>query len=289
MAVNNIELMKQYVPLLDKVYQKASVTSVLDGQNSLVRQGANANEILVPKMSMQGLANYDKDSGYKQGSVTLEYETMKCDYDRGRKFMVDNLDNQETANIAFGQLAGEFIRTKVAPELDAWRLGKYASTAGIGSASGTLSDGKAVVAALRKARDVIENAEADLATCVLFINPALLGAVDDLDTTASRKVLEGFGSTVKVPAARFFTTVTLGEDGFTGATPINFLIVDKQAVQQYQKHVVPKMFNPDQNQDADAYIYTYRTVGLAEVYDNKKAGVYCHTQASGSSGAKSNG
>ncbi len=277
---NSIELMKQYVPLLDKVYQKAAVTSVLDGDNSLVRQGANANEILVPKMSMQGLANYDKDSGYKQGSVTIGYETMKCDYDRGRKFYVDNLDNQETANVAFGQLAGEFIRTKVAPELDAWRLSKYASKAGIGSATGTLSDGKSVVTALRKARDVIENAEADLATCVLFINPALMGAVDDLDTNASRKVMEGFGSIVKTPAARFYKTVTLSAtDGFTGATPINFLIVDHQAIQQYQKHVVPKVFSPDQNQDADAYIYTYRTVGLADVLDNKLAGVYCHSQA----------
>lgn len=276
---NSIALMKQYVALLDKVYKKTSLTSVLDGSNDLARQGANANEILVPKMDMQGLANYDKTAGYTQGDVTLEYETLKCDYDRGRKFNVDNLDNQETANIAFGQLAGEFIRTKVVPELDAWRLSKYAATAGIGSATGTLADGKATLAALRKARDTIENAEADLATCYLFINPALLGAVDDLDTTASRKALEGFAGTVKVPSSRLFSDVKLtvgGAGGFVGTKAANFLIVDRQAVQQYQKHVVPKMFTPDQNQNADAYIYTYRTVGMAQVLDNKKAGVYAH-------------
>lgn len=280
---NSIALMKQYVALLDKVYKKASLTSVLDGANNLARQGANANEILVPKMDMQGLANYDKTAGYTQGDVTLEYETLKCDYDRGRKFNVDNLDNQETANVAFGQLAGEFIRTKVVPELDAWRLSKYAATAGIGSATGALADGKATLAALRKARDTIENAEADLATCYLFINPALLGAVDDLDTTASRKALEGFAGTVKVPASRLYSDVKLtagGAGGFVGTKAVNFLIVDRQAVQQYQKHVVPKMFTPDQNQNADAYIYTYRTVGMAQVLDNKKAGVYAHLAAS---------
>lgn len=114
---NNIELMKQYVALLDKVYAKDAKTSVLDSSN-VVQQGANANEILVPKMSMDGLADYNKDTGYVNGSVSLEYETLVCDYDRGRKFQVDAMDNQETANIAFGQLAGEFIRTKVAPELD---------------------------------------------------------------------------------------------------------------------------------------------------------------------------
>ena len=138
---NNIELMKQYVPLLDKVYAKTALTSVLDSSD-VVRQGANAKEILVPKISMDGLADYDRKSGYVDGDVTLEYETLFCDYDRGRKFKVDALDNQETANVAYGKLAGEFIRLKVAPEIDAWRFSKYASVSGIGTASNAYADGK---------------------------------------------------------------------------------------------------------------------------------------------------
>ena len=273
---NNIELMKQYVPLLDKVYAKTALTSVLDSSD-VVRQGANAKEILVPKISMDGLADYDRKSGYVDGDVTLEYETLFCDYDRGRKFKVDALDNQETANVAYGQLAGEFIRTKVAPELDAWRFSKYAGVSGIGTASNAYADGKAALKGLRAGRDTIANAEADLATCYLFINPALRGAIDDLDTTASRAAMNGFAGIVEVPATRFFSKVTLGANGFTGSAPINFAIIDKQAVQQYQKHVAPKSFTPDQVQDADAYVYTYRTVGLASVFDNKKAGVYIDT------------
>ena len=273
---NNIELMKQYVALLDKVYAKDAKTSVLDSSN-VVQQGANANEILVPKMSMDGLADYNKDTGYVNGSVSLEYETLVCDYDRGRKFQVDAMDNQETANIAFGQLAGEFIRTKVAPEIDAWRFSKYAGVSGIGTASNAYADGKATLKGLRAGRDTIANAEAELATCYLFINPALRGMIDDLDTFSSRAAMNGFAGIVEVPAARFFSKVTLGANGFTGSAPINFAIIDKQAVQQYQKHVVPKSFTPDQNQNADAYIYTYRTLGLASVFDNKKAGVYIDT------------
>ena len=79
---NTIALRKAYSTMLDEVYKLASLTAVLDGPNELVREGANANEILIPKMSMQGLANYNKQTGYVAGDVTLEYETKKCGYDR---------------------------------------------------------------------------------------------------------------------------------------------------------------------------------------------------------------
>ena len=32
---------------------------MLDGANELVRQGANANELVIPKISMDGLADYN--------------------------------------------------------------------------------------------------------------------------------------------------------------------------------------------------------------------------------------
>ena len=124
---NAIELRKQYSTLLDEVYKLSSLTAVLDGANNLVKEGANANEILIPKMTMQGLADYSKTNGYAAGDVTLDYETKRCTYDRGRKFVVDAMDNIDTASIAFGKLSGEFLRTQVIPELDAYRLSAYAS------------------------------------------------------------------------------------------------------------------------------------------------------------------
>ena len=43
---NAISKFKKYIDTLDEVYKVASVTSVLDGNNRLVRMGANANEII---------------------------------------------------------------------------------------------------------------------------------------------------------------------------------------------------------------------------------------------------
>lgn len=112
---NAITLAKQFVPILDEIYKEASLTSILDGASELARQGSNANELIIPKLDMQGLGDYSRNSGYASGDVTLTNETVKCNFDRGRMFNVDYLDDLETAGIAFGRLSGEFIRTKVVP------------------------------------------------------------------------------------------------------------------------------------------------------------------------------
>lgn len=122
---NAIELAKSYVPKLDEVYKLASLTAMLDGASDLARQGANANELIIPMMTMDGLADYSRNSGYAQGDVTLTNETVKCNFDRGRRFTVDTMDDLETAGLAFGRLSAEFIRTKVVPELDAFRFAAY--------------------------------------------------------------------------------------------------------------------------------------------------------------------
>ena len=49
---NTIELAKSFVPKLDECYRLASLTSVLDGAPELAKQGANANELIIPMMSM---------------------------------------------------------------------------------------------------------------------------------------------------------------------------------------------------------------------------------------------
>lgn len=89
---NAITKFKKYIDRLDAVYKNASLTADLDGDATLVREGANANEIIVPKMSLDGLADYSRNGGYVSGDVTLTNETVAFNYDRGRKFGVDAMD-----------------------------------------------------------------------------------------------------------------------------------------------------------------------------------------------------
>ena len=158
---NSIALFKKYINLLDEVYKQNAKTSILDGDNTLVQMGANANEIVIPKISMDGLADYSRNSGYVDGDVTLTNETVKFNYDRGRAFTIDAMDNEETAGVAFGKLSSEFIRTKVVPELDAFRFAAYAGTTGISKVSTgtTLSTGDNVISALRAATTKMDEDE----------------------------------------------------------------------------------------------------------------------------------
>lgn len=275
---NTIALRKFYSEALDEVYKLAALTTVLDGDNSLVRMGANANEILVPKMSMDGLADYGRNTGYASGSVTFEYETKKIAYDRGRMFSVDALDAKEATPV-FSALSAEFVRTQVVPELDAYRLAAYATKAGT-TVAAALSTGKAATEAIMTAKSKIRDSEATIATTYLFISPVIHDLIDNLDTTASRAALDGWAGVIDVPSGRFFKTLTLtAAGGFAGKTAMNFLAVEKSAVIQFQKHTVNKIITPDQNQDADAWKFGYRTAGIAEVADNKVNGIYAHTAA----------
>ncbi|MDR1600415.1 MAG: hypothetical protein LBS11_11190 [Oscillospiraceae bacterium] len=272
---NSIALFKSYIPLLDEVYKLGGLTSALDGALDIERQNMYAHEIVIPKMDMSGLGNYDRNTGYPSGEVTTTYETVTCEYDRGKMFQVDTLDDAETAGIAFGRLAGEFIRTKVTPELDAWRIAQYASAPGVTSARGPLLDGAEVIAALRACANAMDNGEVSLEDRVLFITPGPIGLVEDMDTTASRAVIARFGVVARVPQSRMNTAVTLGANGFTlTGEPINFLAAHRGAVIQYQKHISPKIVPPEANQNADAWKFGYRSVGIARVYENRKAGIY---------------
>ena len=132
---NSITLAKNYIANLDEVYKLASTTTDLNSPAEIVRQGANAKEILVPKMSMTGLRNYNRGTGYQSGDVTLEWETLTFNYDRGLKFQVDTMDDEETINLAFGQLGAEFMRTQVAPEADAFTYATLAGTSGVQDAA----------------------------------------------------------------------------------------------------------------------------------------------------------
>lgn len=285
---NSITLFRQYTALLDEVYKQSALTADLDGAADLARQGANANELIIPKISMDGLADYSRNGGYVGGDVTMTNETVACNFDRGRMFTIDTLDNAETAGLAFGRLSGEFIRTKVVPELDAFRFAKYAGISGISTVAGAaLSTGADVISALRAATNKMDEDEVPLEGRILYITPTLYGLIQDLDTTKSKEVLGRFAKVVQVPQTRFYTAIdqkdgtTAGETagGYakaSGGVNINFMIVHKAAAIQYTKHLDVKTVSPEINQDSDGWKFGYRMVGIADTYENKVAGIYLH-------------
>ena len=286
---NAITTITKYLPYLDQVYAYTSRSAVLDSPAEMVRQTEDAKTVLVAKTSMTGLGDYDRNSGFKNGDVSLTWESHTLTKDRGRSFMIDAMDNVETLGTAFGTLASEFIRTKVVPELDAYRFATYATKSGHSVTGATLT-GADVVEAIDEGMTAMKEAEIDLTGSFLFATPTLITAIKQSDKF-SRSLDPGqspnrnMGSydeltLVEVPQTRFHTSVTLGEDGFVaGGKEINFMIVQPAAVLQIMKHAKLRVFDPDTNQQADAYKVDYRVYHDAWVLDNKVKGIYAHTKA----------
>lgn len=61
-----------------------------------------------------------------------------------------------------------------------------------------------------------------------------------------------------------------------GASDINFMIVYPEAILQVRKFALPKIFDPDTNQDKDAWKFQFRLYHDAFVYENKAKGIYMH-------------
>lgn len=279
--MNNIELSTIYLPMLDEVYKNESKTSVLDGDKITVQKGLNG-EIKVAKLDMDGLGDFDRKSGYTKGSTNFVWETVKYDKERSQDLRIDRLDNQEALGLPFAKLASEFIRTKVIPETDAARIAKIASVDGISEKEETLNDGIGVVTALRACINKMDEDEVSTENRILFITPTLIGMIDDLDTTKSKKVLERFSTIIEVPQTRMYTAITLndGKENYgykktTGANDINFLCVEKSAVVTAMDQFI-KYFTPDEDQNGDSNVFKYRNNNLyGHAYENKLAGIYC--------------
>ena len=288
---NTIALAKNYTSILDEVYQNASVTADLTSDNTMVRAGANANEIVYPQVSVSGLGDYSRNSGYTNGSVNLVWKTAKFNYDRGTKISVDVMDNEESRDIAFTMAGSELMRTKVAPEADAFVFATLAGTAGISKATpATYADATEFLNALIVAKNKMDEDEVPEEGRILYATPTLMNGVMALDTTKSREILNSFTVKKKVPQSRFYTAIDLldgkspsEEAGHykkaTEGKDINFMIVHKPAVIKFDKHTVSDIIPASANPSADADIAKYRKYGIVDVFKNKVAGIYLSHKA----------
>lgn len=290
---NNIELAKKYTPLIDEKYKKESFTSILNSPASMVRLGENTHTILYRHVSVNGLGNYSRNSGYTNNAVTVEWKSAEFNYDRGTKITMDEMDNEETLGDSYLVAQNELQTSKVAPEGDAFTFATIAGTPDITIATEggeTFADGEDFLNAVLKGVTKMDEEEVPSENRILFATPTLINSIMALDTTKSREVLDSFSQIVKVPQSRFYTKIKLldgttkgeeighyekAEDG----NEINFMIVHKDAILKWDKHIVRDAISPASNPSADAYIAKYRKYGIVHVFEEKKAGVYVSFKA----------
>jgi len=302
---NSIALAQKYLPILDAIYKENSKTSILDASGNRVRfEGGDTVKLF--KTSLQGLGNYGRNTGFVDGDVTATWETMQLTKDRGRSFMMDAMDNEETLGMAFATLAGEFLRTKVVPEIDAYRFAKIAGTSGVQTATAAditigTTDVPGLVDVGQKACD---EKEVPREGRILFVSPT---AYYGLKAKITRYTMNGDNNinfnveyydgmrVIMVPQNRFESAITLYDGSTSGqeaggyivpastSYPLNFMIVHPSAVVSVVKHAVPRIFSPEINQKADAYKLDYRIYHDIFIEANKVDGIYVHKASTANS------
>lgn len=303
MSINTLATATLFQNKLDKVAIQEAVTGWMDTNDGQVIYNGGA-EVKIPKMSVQGLGDYDRDSGYQQGGVTLEYETRKMTQDRGRKFQLDPLDvNENNFVTTAAAVMGEFQRMYVVPEIDAYRLSKIATEAITAKKAGMVTygytPGAEQTSALRKLKegikavrnmgyntplivhatpDFIMELELELAgkiTAVTFSQGGINTQVPSVDGVPL----------ISTPSNRMYTAIKIN-DGKTGgqeqggykkgdtAKDINFMILPRTTPIAITKQDIMRIFDPTVNQKLNAWQMDYRRFHDLWVLDNKIDSVY---------------
>lgn len=298
---NALEFAKIFETKLDKLAVQTLKTGFMDANAGQVKY-SGGDEVKIPKMSVQGLGDYSRTNGYVAGSINLSYETFKMTQDRGRQFTLDAMDVDETNFIATaGNVMGEFQRTQLVPEIDAYRISKLATTAmGVSGDTqveyGYTVDNATIINKIKTGIKRIREAGFDEELDILLSYDAL-GAIEEaaLGKLSAMTFAQGGINTqvpqidgcplIAVPSNRLYTAIKINDGsslsqeagGYAkgdSAKNINFLIVARSTPIAITKQDKMRIFTPDTYQKANAWAMDYRRYHDIWVLDNKKTSLF---------------
>ena len=302
MAINTLAAATLFQKTLDKAAVREAVTGWMDANAGQVIYNGGA-EVKIPKMSVQGMGNYDRDAGYQMGGVTLEYETRKMTQDRGRMFQLDPMDiNENNFVTTAAAVMGEFQRTQVIPEIDAYRISKIATEAITANKAGMIqygyTPGAEGTSALRKLKEGIKAIrELYNGAIVCHVTPDFIMELElELAGKIAAVTFSKGGIDTQVPSVdgvpiistpsnRMYTVIKINDGKSDGqekggyekgstAKNINFFLCPRTTPIAITKQDVMRIFDPNTNQKLNAWQMDYRRFHDIWVLDNKLDSVY---------------
>lgn len=281
MSINTIEYAQKFTGELDKAYVQKAVTGFF-ADNLLRAKFVGAKTVIIPDIDFVGLVDYDRDNGFNRSAVTIAHQPFTMEMDRGRSIQIDREDLDETgiSNLA-GQIMGEYVRTKVVPETDAYVLSKLAGVANTKSHTVTWDGANPYSVFTQLVGEVQDKAGYD-EELVCFVDKTALAALENSkefsrfitvsdfkqgDVNLKVKHINGV-ALIPVTSERMKTAYdfvkTASDEKSGGFTPdaaakeIHMLMLPKKAASLVKKTEKIRVFTPEQNLDADAYKFDYR-------------------------------
>lgn len=276
MSINSIENATRYSEELDRLFAQKSATGFF-ADNALAAKFVGAKTVIIPDIDFQGLADYDRDTGFTRGAITVSNTSYTMAMDRARSLQIDREDMDETgiANLA-GKILGEYVRTKVVPECDAYVISKLA---GLAATRSNLVEGE-VDAPLAALTELIQRVRENVGydeELVAFVDSVMYAklmnsteiskmlVVSDFrqgDIDLKIRALDGV-AIIPVVADRMKTSYTFNSTvgGFApgeNAKEVYMMVCPKNGAHLVKKTEQMRIFTPEQNIDADAYKFDYR-------------------------------
>lgn len=254
---------------------------------------SGGSEVKIPKISTSGMADYDRDSGYNQGAVAFSFQTKTLTQDRGRQFLLDKMEVDETNFVASATaVMGDFQRTQVIPEVDAYRYSKIYALAKDNYCKEYTPAANTILSALTA--DITAVQDTAGAADLVIIMPYTVADILDNNEKISRhinvgdfkqggidlkvKTFNGY-PVIRVPSARMMSEYTFCDGKTSGQTDggfaptdsavqINWIICPRTAPVAVSKTDNFKIFDPDVNQKADAWLIQFRKFHDLWITDN---------------------
>ena len=288
----SIEYAKIFMQALDKELVPLLTSAPMELNQNMVKYNGG-NEVKIPKIVLEGLADYNRSTGFDAGTVTLSYETHTLTQDRGKEFNLDAMDVDESNFVATaGNVVGEFQRVKVAPEIDAYRYSRIFAVANAGLKTEAYTPVDTTIfeqlsGNIASVQDVIGDAE----PMTIYMSYATANKLDLADKIEKKlevgtferggvslkvKSLDGI-PIIRVPSTRFKSLFTFGSDGFAAAATamnINWIISADRGLIAVNKQDKMRVFSPDVNQEMDAWKIQYRRYHDLFIPDNKVAALW---------------
>lgn len=282
MSINNDAFAEKFTGELDKIVtEKSSVGFMTD--NAFRAKFVGAKTVKIPSVSMQGLGDYDRETGFIKGTVNVSNTAYTMKQDRARSFVIDREDMDETgiASLA-GSVMSEFVRTKVVPETDAYVLSKLSSLA---ATRGQVIENPDIDKPYEMFNNLLDSVQDEIGMdeeLVCFVDRFIWNKLRKSDEFTKVIEVSHFKqgeitfelnkidnvSIIPVSNSRMMTAYEFlsGKDGdeeggykaAENAKGIYMLMMPKSAAALVKKSEKIRIFTPGQNLTADAYKFDYR-------------------------------
>lgn len=122
-ALSNLYQQK-VVPGLYKQYFQG-LTSAWMENNAIGVEYTGGKYVIMHEMDIDGLGSYNRNLGFPRGNITGAKKQYELTMDRGREFLIDSADNDETGFLVTGaSVMAKFQQKHVIPEVDCYRYSK---------------------------------------------------------------------------------------------------------------------------------------------------------------------